>query len=43
MNASDSNNADKYPLNTLTLKMYAYLDKQDMLDDLKMSCTIRKR
>ncbi|MEY4790136.1 MAG: Sigma-70, region 4 [Planctomycetota bacterium] len=29
MNASDSNNADKYPLNTLTLKMYAYLDKQD--------------
>lgn len=24
-----SNNPDKYPLNTLTLKMYAYLDKQD--------------
>ena len=29
MNASASNNADKYPLNVLTLKMYAHLDKQD--------------
>ncbi|NBR06987.1 MAG: sigma-70 family RNA polymerase sigma factor [Planctomycetes bacterium] len=29
MNVSDSNNPDKYPLNVLTLKMYAQLDKQD--------------
>ena len=29
MNVPPSNNADKYPLNTLTLKMYAHLDKQD--------------
>ena len=29
MNASASNNADKYPLNVLTLEMYAHLDKQD--------------
>ena len=29
MNASASNNADKYPLNVLTLKMYTHLDKQN--------------
>lgn len=29
MNASASNNADKYPLNVLTLKMYAHLDTQN--------------
>ena len=29
MNVPPSNNSDKYPLNVLTLKMYAYLDKQD--------------
>ena len=29
MNVPPSNNSDKYPLNVLTLKMYAHLDKQD--------------
>jgi len=29
MNVPTSNNYDKYPLNILTLKMYAHLDKQD--------------
>jgi len=29
MNVPTSNNHDKYPLNVLTLKMYAHLDKQD--------------
>ena len=29
MNVPTSNNYDKYPLNVLTLKMYAHLDKQD--------------
>ena len=29
MNVPPSNNADKYPLNVLTLKMYAHLDKQE--------------
>lgn len=29
MNASASNNPDKYPLNVLTLKMYAHLDTQN--------------